>query len=181
MRKVFLVLLLLTLAGWADDFKGKPDKAAPKGWLRYSFGSGPGLSIDLPSKPQGQPPASAGAVKSMKMYVSSGNQAVAVVEVIEFTMSVDTAGFRQQFFPAAFSEFKKSFEGSSHMKLKVLGRKAAKLGGLTGFEENYSSPTLLGRLRIVAQGKHGFLYGTFVPVKSPKILDQFVQSAQLTP
>jgi hypothetical protein len=36
-----ILLLLLTLPLWADDLKGKTDKSAPAGWLRYSFGSGP--------------------------------------------------------------------------------------------------------------------------------------------
>jgi len=169
------------VASWADDLKGKPDKAAPAGWLRYTFGAGPGLSIVMPAKPQPQPPTSAAIIKSLKTYVSSGNRAVTVIEVIDFTQSLDSPALRQQFFPAAFSEFKKSFEQSSHMKLKVLGRKPTQLGGFPGFEENYSSPSLLGRLRLVIKGKRGFLFGTFVPAKAPKQLDQFVQSAKLAP
>ena len=176
-----ILLLLLTLPLWADDLKGKTDKSAPAGWLRYSFGSGPGLSVVMPGRPKPQNVGSASGIKNLTIYVSSAQQTVTLIEVIDFSLSSDTPGFRQSFYPAAFSEFKSSFEKSSGLKLKVLGRKPAQLGKLTGFEENYDSPKTLGRLRIVMLGKRGFALGAFVPKNSAKLMDRFVQSARLTP
>lgn len=181
MRTFWLILLLLTFTGWADDLKGKPDKTAPPGWLRYSFASGPGLSVVMPAAPQRQSGGASAGLKQMTMYVSTANQAVTLLEVMDFSVSVESPGFRSAFFEPAFSEFKKSFERSSHINLKVLGRKPSKLGSMTGFEESYDSPTFRGRLRIVMQGERGFTLGAFVPKKSAGLLDKFVDSAQLIP
>lgn len=181
MRKILLFLLLLTPGLWADDLKGQPDKSAPAGWRRYSFGSGPGLSIDLPGQPKQQKMGGAPGVKSINVYLATGNQVVGLVESFEFSTSAESKGFRENFFPAAFSSFKSNFESSSHLKLQVLGRKAAQIGKLTGFEENYSNPKMLGRVRLVVLDKRGFLISLFVPASSPKLMDQFVQSAKLLP
>jgi len=181
MRKILLLLLFLTVSVWADDLKGKPDKSAPAGWLRYSFGSRPALSITMPGKPKKQTLGAATGIKSINLYVSSKGTVVTLIESIEFSTSAETPGFRQNFFPEAFSSFKSSYEKTSGMKLKVSGRKPVQFGKMTGFEMNYDNPKVLGRVRLVLQDKRGFLMSAFVPKNSARLLDQFVQSAQLIP
>jgi hypothetical protein len=72
-----------------------------------------------------------------------------------------------------------SFEKSSHIKLNASIRKPAHIGAFQGFEVNYESNHLSGRLRLVLGGHRSYSVLAFVAKSDRKSLEQFMKSARL--
>ncbi|MEW6282501.1 MAG: hypothetical protein AB1758_28085 [Candidatus Eremiobacterota bacterium] len=160
-----LVLLFLALAPvWAEDLAGQADPTAPKNWKRYLLGTGPSLSVAMPSKPEKE--TTKEQFGTIDVYTSTeAGGGVFLAEVMNLTIDASKASpkERQEFFDAAFGAFKSSFEQSANMKLTVGKRTPMSISSVQGFQETYSGSGLNGTLQVVLGGKRGYMLATFVP------------------
>lgn len=134
------------------------DKLAPAGWTRYEIGEPARFSLLLPAEPVATTERATimpGAQATTRNYLSvaeSGVYGVSYLDALPPALQDETR--KREF----FERFVKGFAGGFELRmksrgmdvtLKILERRAATVGGLAGYEQDFSYGMVMGRVRLV--------------------------------
>ena len=141
------------------------DKLAPTGWTRYEVGEPALFSLILPAVPE----ASAermnvipGVSVTVRVYLSATDSGVYGATYVEGLPAASMSdAMKQAFFESFITSFMDGFEKSAQSRgvvtsLRRLEQRTATAGGLSGYEQDFSYDKLLGRVRLVFDGRRAY-------------------------
>jgi hypothetical protein len=134
------------------------DKLAPAGWTRYEIGDPARFSLILPGEPlatAAQVTVIPGEVATARNYLSvtaSGLYGVSYLDKLPAALRDDTR--KRTFFAGYAKEFAEGFQAGMKnrgltVSLTMLEQRAATVGGLAGYEQDFSYGDVMGRMRLV--------------------------------
>lgn len=137
------------------------DKLAPAGWLRYEIGEPARLSLILPVAPVAQVdrvsvlPGTAGFSRSYMSVVDSGVYGLSYLEGLPAALLEER--WKREFFEGFVKEFTEKIQTmmkarGMDVSLTTSERRAASVGGLAGYEQDFSYGMVKGRVRLVFDG-----------------------------
>lgn len=188
-RRLGLLLLILALASTAvraEDLRGRPEKGAPKGWLRYVMLEKPGVSVLLPSAPKKV--SQKADVGELNSYISTQGRVVFQVMVTVLSTDVDKLpqsqrdAYRKNFTGAFFTSYIASFEKSSGLQMQPGPRQQVTLQGMPGTQQDYTGKVMRGRVVSLLKGNRSVVLALFEPVEQKgNQRTVFFQSFRLLP
>jgi hypothetical protein len=141
------------------------DKLAPSRWTRYEIGEPSRFSLILPSEPVARVERSniiPGVPGISQIYLSAADSGVYGLSYAEaLPDALRNEARRQTFFEGFVKEFAEGFKASMKergmdLRLTMLERRAATVGGLAGYEQDFSYGTVMGRVRLVFGGRSAY-------------------------
>ena len=141
------------------------DKLAQAGWTRYEIGEPARFSLILPAAPIAtteRPDILPGVTATMRNFMTvsdSGGYGVSYLETLPPAL-LDETGKR-----AFFERFIRGFTGSFRLKMEARGvdvaltmleQRRAAVGGLAGYEQDFSFGMATGRVRLVFDARSAY-------------------------
>jgi hypothetical protein len=134
------------------------DKLAPAGWMRYEVGEPTQFSLILPAEPVATTarvkiiPGEWGISRSYLSLADSGVYAVSYVDALPAALQDEAR--KRTFFEGFGKEFAEAFqarmkERGMEVRLTMLEQRTATVGGLAGYEQDFSYGQVMGRVRMV--------------------------------
>jgi hypothetical protein len=152
------------------------DTLAPAGWMRYEVGEPALFSLLLPVAPSASAERMSlmpGVQATVRTYLSptdSGLYGATYLDDLPASMMDETA--KRSFFEGFVSGFAEGFEEGmktqgSTGKVQMLEQRRTTIGGLAGYEQEFSFDKLRGRVRLVFDGGRAYAVMAFWNGLSP--------------
>jgi hypothetical protein len=147
------------------------DKLAPDGWTRYEVGQPVRFSLILPGEPslsQERINLTPTISLTVRNYLSLGASGLYGALYIEgLPPEIMNEAMKRTLFESFVKGFAKGFEtkinksGGTPIQVMMLEHRAATAGGLSGYEQDFSAGTMLGRVRLVYGGARAYAVVSF--------------------
>ena len=141
------------------------DKLAPAGWTRYEVGEPARFSLILPAAPEVSAERmniTPGVAVTVRVYLSSADSGVYGATYLEgLPTAASNDEMRRTFFKSFVTSFMEGLQESVKDRgvitsLKRLEQRAATADGLAGYEQDFSYERLMGRVRLVFDGRRAY-------------------------
>jgi hypothetical protein len=141
------------------------DKLAPAGWMRYEIEDPARISLLLPGEPVARVdrvsvvPGTSSLSRSYMSVADSGVYGLSYVDALPAVLRQE--GRKREFFAGFAKEFAETIQASikargTDVSLTMSEPRAASIGGLAGYEQDFSYGTLMGRVKLVFDGANAY-------------------------